>query len=386
MALKSDEYYMKIAVKVAYLGLGYTSPNPAVGAVVVDPKTGEIVAKGYHRAYGLPHAEVEALEKAKERAKGAYLYVTLEPCCHQGKTPPCTEAIIKAGIKRVVCGIKDPNPIACGGLGILQSHGVEVKSGVCAEEVAYLTRFHLSRVLRKRPWVMMKVASTLDGRIATSTGESKWITDEPARKFAHKLRAIADAILVGKNTVLKDNPELTVRMVKGKNPIRLILDTKLSLSPDYKVFEVDETKQTIIFCGEEAPKDKERIFIERGVEVIRLPCGEDGEVQLRALLSFCQERGITSILVEGGGKVHGSFLKEELYDEVFFMYGPLILGDPLGIPSIQAKPLKGLEEAVRIFQIKIKRYGGSVLIHGLTKSGLELIQRAVKLTLEPLSF
>ena len=386
MALKSDEYYMKIAVKVAHLGLGYTSPNPAVGAVVVDPKTGEIVAKGYHRAYGLPHAEVEALEKAKERAKGAYLYVTLEPCCHQGKTPPCTEAIIKAGIKRVVCGIKDPNPIACGGLGILQSHGVEVKSGVCAEEVAYLTRFHLSRVLRKRPWVMMKVASTLDGRIATSTGESKWITDEPARKFAHKLRAIADAILVGKNTVLKDNPELTVRMVKGKNPIRLILDTKLSLSPDYKVFEVDETKQTIIFCGEEALKDKERIFIERGVEVIRLPCGEDGEVQLKALLSFCQERGITSILVEGGGKVHGSFLKEELYDEVFFMYGPLILGDPLGIPSIQAKPLKGLEEAVRIFQIKIKRYGGSVLIHGLTKSGLELIQRAVKLTLEPLSF
>ncbi len=386
MALKPDEYYMKIAIKAASLGLGYTSPNPPVGAALVDPRTGEIVAKGYHRAYGLPHAEVEAIKKAKERARGCYLYVTLEPCCHHGKTPPCTEAILRAGIKRVVCGIKDPNPIACGGLSILRSHGIEVRSGVCAEEVAYLTRFHLSRVIRKRPWVMMKVASTLDGRIATSTGDSKWITDEPARRFAHKLRAIADAILVGKNTVLKDDPELTVRMVKGKNPIRLILDSKLSLAPDYKVFEVDETKPTIIFCGEEAPKEKEKLFVERGVEVARLPCGEEGEVDLKALLSFCHERGITSILVEGGGKVHGSFLKEGLYDEVFFMYGPMVLGDPLGVSAVHAKPLKSLKEATRLFQIKIRRFGNSVLIHGLTGSGLDLIGKVVESSLDTGSF
>ncbi len=378
MGIKPDEYYMKIAIRVASIVLGYTSPNPAVGAVLVDPKTGEVVAKAYHKAYGLPHAEVEAIEKAKEKARGCYLYVTLEPCCHHGKTPPCTEAILRAGIKRVVCAIKDPNPIACGGLSFLQSHGIEVKSGVCGEEAAYLTRFHLSRIIRKRPWVMMKVAATLDGRIATSAGDSKWITGEPARKFAHKLRAIADAILVGKNTVLKDDPELTVRMVKGKNPIRLILDSHLSSTPDYKVFQVDETKQTIIFCGENAPRDREKLFVQRGVEVVRLPCGDDGEVDLKALLSYCQERRITSILVEGGGKVHGSFLKDGLYDEVFFMYGPMIMGDPLGVSAVNAKPLTNLNEATRLFQIKIKRFGKSILIHGLTDSGLDLIQRAVK--------
>jgi Pyrimidine reductase, riboflavin biosynthesis len=178
--------------------------------------------------------------------------------------------------------------------------------------------------------------------------------------------------------VLKDDPELTVRMVKGKNPIRLILDSHLSLTPDYKVFQVDETKQTIIFCGENAPKEREKIFVQRGVEVVRLPCGENGEVDLKALLSYCQDRGITSVLVEGGGKVHGSFLKEGLYDEVFFMYGPMIMGDPLGVSAVNAKPLTNLNEATRLFQIKIKRFGNSILIHGLTESGLDLIQKAVK--------
>jgi len=378
MALKTDEYYMRIAIRVASFGLGSTSPNPPVGAVVVDPNTGEIIAKGYHRAYGLPHAEVEALKKAGDRARGCYLYATLEPCCHFGKTPPCTDAIIKAGIKRVVCGIKDLNPIACDGLSILKKHGIEVRSGVCAEECAYLTRFHLSRVLRKRPWVMMKVAESLDGKIATSTGDSKWITGEPARKFAHKLRAIADAILVGKNTVATDNPELTVRLVKGKNPVRLILDTNLSLNPGYKVFEVDDTKRTIIFCGEKAPKEKEKLFLERGVQVVRLPYGEEGEVDLKALLSFCYENRITSILVEGGGKVHGSFIKEGLYDEVFCMFGPLVIGDPLGALAVHAKPISSLKEATKILQIRVKRFEESVLIHGLTEKGYELIRKAVE--------
>ncbi len=380
MSLKSDEYYMKLALREAYRGLGYTSPNPAVGAVVVDPLRGRVLSKGYHLGYGKAHAEVEALRKLEEKAEGCYLYVTLEPCCHYGKTPPCVEIILKAGIKRVVCGIRDPNPIACGGLEFLKAKGIEVKSGVLAEEVAYLTRFHLSRVIRQRPWVMMKVAATLDGKIATSTYDSKWITDFPARRFAHQLRAYADAILVGKNTVEKDDPELTVRLTKGKNPIRLILDVQLSLSPEYKVFQVDKDRPTILFCGEDAEQTKERVFKERGVEVVRLPYARPGELDLKVLLNFCDQRGITSILVEGGSKVHGSFFRDGLYDEVFFCYGPLILGDPEGIPALSGPKVDTLQSALKIKILKTKKIGESVIIHALTPEGESLLQRAISLS------
>lgn len=263
MALKSDEFYMLKAIKEAYKGLGKTSPNPAVGAVIVDPHTGKIIAKGYHKKFGNAHAEREALRKAGNLAKGAYLYVTLEPCCHHGKTPPCTDAIIASGIKRVICGIRDPNPIACNGLSILQAKGIEVKTGVLSDKVKYLTRFFLSYILRKRPWIMIKVAQSLDGRIAVSSGDSKWISGGKALVFAHKLRAIADAIVVGKNTVLKDDPELTTRLVKGKNPLRIVLDTHLTLNPNYKVFQVTEEKRTILVCGEHVENSKLETFLKR---------------------------------------------------------------------------------------------------------------------------
>jgi diaminohydroxyphosphoribosylaminopyrimidine deaminase/5-amino-6-(5-phosphoribosylamino)uracil reductase len=373
----SDEFFMKIAVKEGYKGLGWTSPNPPVGAILVDPLTKKIIAKGHHKKFGYPHAEVEAINKAKEKAKGSILYVTLEPCSHYGKTPPCTEKIIEAGISKVVCGIRDPNPIAKGGLEYLKSKGIEVKVGVLEREVKILTRFFLSHILRKRPWVIMKVASSLDGRIAVSTGESKWITGEKARKYTHKLRHICDAILVGKNTILKDNPDLTCRLVKGKNPLRIVFDTYLSLEPNLKIFEVNKNEKTIIVCGEKADLQKEKILKDRGIEVWRLPL-EKEKIDLNALLEKCNENNICSILVEGGGKVHGSFLEKNLVDEIFYMIGPVIIGDREGTLAVEREPLKSLKEALFLKNLEVKKLGDSFLFHCFTNEGLKLLNTPLK--------
>ncbi len=372
MTFKSDDFYMSLAIKEAKKGLGKTSPNPPVGAVIVDPKTGEIISKGYHRAYGMPHAERKALSKAGERAKGAILYVTLEPCCHYGKTPPCTEAIIASQIKKVVCGIRDPNPIACDGLSILKAKGTETKVGVLAEEAKYLTRFFLSFVLRKRPWIIVKVAQSLDGRIAVSSGDSKWISGEKALYFAHKLRSIVDGIVVGKNTILKDNPELTTRLVKGKNPVRFVLDSSLSLSPDFKVFEVSSEKKTVLVCGETVEEKKLEPFLKKGVEVWKIKL-KNGKIDLRAFIEKAYEEGISSLLVEGGGILHGAFLKAGLVDEIFAVIAPLIIGDPKGIFSFNIQPLKQLKEAYTLFLRKTQKLGECVLFSALTKEGKALI-------------
>ena len=367
-----DEIFMKIAIKEGYKGLGWTSPNPSVGAVLVNPLTQEIIAKGYHKRFGFPHAEIEAIKKAGEKARGAILYVTLEPCSHYGKTPPCTEKILEAGISKVICGIRDPNPIAKGGLEYLKSKGVEVKVGILEKEVKILTRFFLSHILRKRPWIIMKVASSLDGKIAVSTGESKWITGEKARKYAHKLRHICDAILVGKNTIIKDNPELTCRLVKGKNPIRIVFDTYLSLNPEFKIFEIDKTKKTIIVCGEKIDVEKEKIFKEKGVEIWKTPL-KNGKIDLIAFLKRCEDNNICSILVEGGAKIHGSFLEENLVDEIFYFIGPIIIGDKKGIPAIERTPLRTLKEALFLKDLKVKKLGNSFLFHSYTDKGLSLL-------------
>ncbi len=368
----SHEFFMKLAIKEGYKGLGWTSPNPAVGAVLVDPFNQKIIAKGYHRKFGYPHAEVSAIKKAGEKAKGAVLYVTLEPCSHYGKTPPCTEKILEASISKVICGIRDPNPIAKGGLEYLKKKGVEVEVGILEKEAKILTRFFLSHILRKRPWIIMKVASSLDGKIAVSTGDSKWITGIQARKYAHKLRHICDAILVGKNTVLKDNPELTCRLVKGKNPVRIVLDTNLSLNPDFKIFEVEESKKTILACGENVDSEKVKFFKKKGIEVWKLPLKKE-KVDLHTLLEKCYENKICSILVEGGAKVHGSFLEEDLVDEIFYFLGPVIIGDKKGIPAIEREPLKSLKSAIFLKEPKVKKLGDSFLFHCYTDRGISLL-------------
>ncbi|MCS7279560.1 MAG: bifunctional diaminohydroxyphosphoribosylaminopyrimidine deaminase/5-amino-6-(5-phosphoribosylamino)uracil reductase RibD [Thermodesulfobacteriaceae bacterium] len=369
----SDEYFMKLALKEGYKGLGKTSPNPPVGAVLVDPKTLKVIAKGYHRGYGLSHAEVEAIKKAKDKAKGAILYVTLEPCNHYGKTPPCTKKILEAEISKVICGLRDPNPLARGGLETLKKHGIDVKSGVLEREVKILTRFFLSRILRKSPWIIVKIASSIDGKIAVSTGDSKWITDFKARKEAHKIRSMVDAILVGKNTVLKDDPELTTRLIKGKSPLRIVLDTNLTLSPNFRVFRVDETQKTILVCGEKTfLLEKEEVFKKRGVEVWKLPLKEE-KIDLKALIERCYQENITSLLVEGGAEVIGSFISEGLVDEVFYFIGPMIIGDREGIPAVKGKPLQSLKEALLLHEISLKKLENTFLFHAYTSKGLELL-------------
>ncbi len=359
-----DIAFMKVALREAKKGLGRTSPNPPVGAVVV--KNGKIVGKGFHQKAGTPHAEIHALRKAGEAAKGATLYVTLEPCNHYGRTPPCTKAILNAGISRVVIGCRDPNPIAQGGAKFLASQGLEVICGVLEKECAELSRFFLKAVKTNLPWVIAKAALSLDGRIATKTGDSKWITDEKARRFGHRLRNIVDAILVGRGTVEADDPALTCRLSRGHDPIRIILDSSLRLSPKKKVFNLSSSAPTIIACTETAPLEKTKIFIDKGIEVWPLP-SKDGKVSIHALLKRLIQKGILSLLVEGGAKVHGSFFDENLVDEVYFFFGPVIIGGEKAKVAVLGRGPKKLKQAFWLRNLRLKRLGNSFLAHGFLR-------------------
>ncbi len=354
-----DVYFMKLALREGRKGLGRTSPNPPVGAVVV--KEGRVVGKGYHRRAGTPHAEVHALREAGEDARGATLYVTLEPCNHHGRTPPCTEAILKAGITRVVIGCSDPNPKARGGAEYLASKGLQVEKGVLLRECATLCRFFLKVAMRGLPWVLAKSAMSLDGRIATRTGDSKWITGEEARRYGHRLRAVCDAILVGKGTVLADDPALTCRLKGGRDPVRFILDTNLSLPLTARVFR--ERGRTVVWCGEDAPSAKEKSLSEIGVEVWRLPLKE-GKVDIRAGLLRSAQEGILSVLVEGGARVHGAFFDAALVDEVAFFYGPLVIGGEKAPAAVGGRGPERLSEALYLANFRLRRLGDSFLVEG----------------------
>ena len=254
-----DSYFMKMALALAEKGRGYTSPNPMVGAVVV--KDGRVVGRGWHEKAGKPHAEVNAIDDAGIHAVGATIYVTLEPCNHTGRTPPCTQKIIQAGITRTVVAMNDPNPdVEGGGIDCLRQAGIQVTDGVCEAEARKLNESFIKFVRTKRPFVILKTASTLDGQIATRTGDSKWVTGEPARLFVHQIRHAVDAILVGIGTVLADDPSLTTRLPdrKGKDPTRIILDTRLSIPENARLLQLDSEADTIIVCGKSAPDDKEK--------------------------------------------------------------------------------------------------------------------------------
>ncbi len=373
MKAKEDEFYMRLALKEGRRGLGRTSPNPPVGAVVVDPESEKILARGYHRRAGLPHAEVEALRRAGDQARGATLYVTLEPCHHHGRTPPCTEAILEAGIRRVVAGTRDPNPKARGGLEYLRTRGIEVRSGVLERECRYLVRFFLKRVLTGLPWVILKAATSLDGRIATRTGDSQWITGEAARRYGHRLRDICDAILVGRRTVEADDPELTCRLPRGRNPIRIVLDTRLSLSPEYRIFQTARETPTWLICGERASSEKEKTFRDLGVEVLRVK-ERNGRIDLEDLLKVLARRDILSVLVEGGGEIHGSFLDAGLVDEVFFFVGPVIIGGKAAPQAVKGKGPASLKEALWLKDLSVRRLGDSFLFHALSATGARILE------------
>jgi diaminohydroxyphosphoribosylaminopyrimidine deaminase/5-amino-6-(5-phosphoribosylamino)uracil reductase len=360
-----DVRFMKKALRLAVLGAGMTSPNPLVGAVVA--KDGAIVGLGYHHALGGPHAEVHAIADAGAAAQGGTIYVTLEPCNHQGLTPPCSTAVVEAGIVRVVFGMVDPNPdVAGGGAEALRWAGIEVKGGVLERECRALNQPFIKYVKTGLPYVMLKAAATLDGFIATSAGESKWITSELSRQFAHRLRSHVDGILVGIGTVIADDPLLTVRL-KGKNkcrqPTRIVLDGELKIPMDSQLVRTASTSPVCVVCRQDAPVSRERVLGSAGIHVIRAPSGDFG-VDLPCLLEELGRRRLSSILVEGGGRVLGSFIQNGVADEFYFFYAPKILADPGGVSMLSGRPRPKIADCVRAYGISTKKLGEDLLVYG----------------------
>jgi len=353
---QKDEKYMGRALQLARRGMGAVSPNPMVGAVIV--RAGRIIAEGWHRKFGADHAEIDALKRASGGVREATIYVTLEPCCHWGKTPPCVDTLIERGIKRVVIGTLDPHPLVDGkGAQILRDHGIEVTVGVLEQAARMLNEVYFHYIQTGLPFITIKYAQSLDGRIATVQGNTRWISSERARKFTHRLRAQHDAIMVGRGTVFADDPLLTVRLVKGKNPLRICLDSKLRIPLNAQVLR-DEGR-TLIVTTAEHEKEKAAAIQKQGKEVLVVQRSADGQVALRPLMKALAERGIASILVEGGREVITSLLKEGLVNRMVVITAPLILGK--GIEAIGDLGIIDLERVIRPSSCEIKRIGEDVV-------------------------
>lgn len=325
--MTTDEKYMLRCMELAEKGIGNVSPNPLVGCVIV--KKGKIIAEGYHRKYGANHAEKNAINSAlrkKISLKGTVLYVNLEPCAHFGKTPPCAELIAEHKFSRVVIGIKDPNPFVNGkGINILRRSGIKVKCGVLEKDCRELNRFFIKHVTAGMPYVTIKTAQTIDGKIADDKFYSKWISSPGSRRLVHKMRASYDAVLVGSNTVKYDDPELTVRLSKGRNPYRIVMDGKLSSPLNRKVFSDRNTDRTILVTSALADRQKLRILGIRRIKIII--CGnKKGIINIKEALKKLSELGITSIIVEGGAKTYSEFIKKGLTDEFMIFIAPRVMG------------------------------------------------------------
>jgi diaminohydroxyphosphoribosylaminopyrimidine deaminase / 5-amino-6-(5-phosphoribosylamino)uracil reductase len=353
-----------MALSLARKGLGGTSPNPMVGAVIV--KAGKIVGKGYHKKAGGPHAEVAALSDAKEEAKGSVLYVNLEPCVHLGKTPPCADALIEAGIKKVVVSMLDPNPLVNGkGVQKLRKAGIDVKVGLLEEEAKRLNEAFIVSMERKRPFFTLKAALSLDGKIATKTCDSKWISNEESRKYTDSLRAVADAILVGINTVIADNPMLIPKIIRPKKiPVRIVLDSKLRIPLACDMVKTSEKYPTWIFTGDDSRADKEAKLKSMGIDVIRVPKDENGRVSLKHACNELYKRGIMDVIVEGGGEVNSALLKEGLIDKIFFFYGSILIGGKGAFNLIGGKGIDFLKDAYRVDIVAMKRFKDNICIEG----------------------
>ena len=361
MVQTNDTKYMMLALELAERGRGRTSPNPMVGAAIV--KDGEILGRGFHEQAGLPHAEAVALNQIQNGSRGATLYVNLEPCCCSGRTPPCTKAIIEAGIERVVCAVEDPNPHVSGqGIEELRQAGITVDVGLMAQEAGRLNEIYFKYIRTGLPFVSLKIAQTIDGKIAARDGSSRWISGEESRRFAHSLRSAHDAVLVGVNTVIADDPELTVRFAEGKNPIRIVLDSSLRTPLESKVFNIKDHVRTIVTTSDEADSLKLAGLRNKDVEVWILPTSAHKKVNLEALLKKSAAEGITSILVEGGSEVVTAFVGSRLADKIYICIAPTVLGS--GYSSIQDLGIESLREAFSIRDTEVRLLGDDVLVTG----------------------
>jgi diaminohydroxyphosphoribosylaminopyrimidine deaminase/5-amino-6-(5-phosphoribosylamino)uracil reductase len=355
----TDIRFMRLAVRLGRRGLGRTSPNPPVGAVVVA--RGAVVGQGHHRRAGLPHAEVEALQAAGRRGRGATLYVTLEPCSHHGRTPPCTDAIRNAGIRRVVFGSVDPNPRVPGrGAQRLRAAGIEVLGGVLQPDCDELIRFFRTLVTVGRPFVTLKLAASLDGRIATTTGDSRWISGDDSRRFVHRLRAEHDAILVGAETVIRDDPTLTCRLRGGRNPRRVVLDGRLRLSPAAQVLQPLPPAATLVIGARDVPAARVRRLEAAGAEVLQLPA-RAGRISFGRVMRALARRGIASLLVEGGATVAAAALADGVVDRLLFFYAPLLIGGD-GRPMLGPLNVRRVREALRVGGLHVRRFASDILL------------------------
>ncbi|MFH1790760.1 MAG: bifunctional diaminohydroxyphosphoribosylaminopyrimidine deaminase/5-amino-6-(5-phosphoribosylamino)uracil reductase RibD [Candidatus Omnitrophota bacterium] len=362
MAGREYDIYMKRALGLALKAEGMTSPNPLVGAVVV--RSGRVVGEGYHHRAGMPHAEINALRKAGRLARGAVLYVTLEPCDHFGKTPPCTDAIIKSGIRKVVIGMKDPNPINNGsGMRRLSREGIEVVWGVCEGLAKNINKPYIKFVTTGLPFVTLKIAESLDGKIATATGQSKWISNEQSRAYVNILRSGADAVMVGINTVLNDDPMLLPKATFRKERKRVIVDTNLRIPMNSKCVITAKKSPVIVATAKGRISRKRRLLGEKGVELVFLQ-PKKGKVSLTCLMRELGEMGIVNVLAEGGGRLAGGLFDEGLVDRVVFFVAPMILGGEKAVTAVRGEGVKQIKDAIRAGNIFVKRFGDDVMIQG----------------------
>lgn len=397
-----DQAFMQVALDLARQGLGYTSPNPAVGAVVVSPE-GKIVGRGYHRRAGEDHAEVNALREAGAQARGGHLYVTLEPCHHYGRTPPCTQAVIAAGVARVVAAMVDPNPLVGGrGLAQLAGAGLAVEVGVLADQARELNEMWIKFITAGRPWVSLKAAVSLDGKLATATGDSHWITGWPARSHGHWLRHTHDAVVVGIGTVLADDPRLTVRLVgqgagrgyggsssqariaareglaqagppgapgdvvgqAGRDPVRVILDSRLRLPVTARVTKVRSPAPTLVVTTRRADPTRQEALQTMGVEILTVEEDAAGRISLPHLLEELARRQVTSLLVEGGAEVNAAFLAAGLVDKGYFFLAPKLIGGREAPGAIGGRGAVSVSVAVRLSGMQVDRLGEDLLVTG----------------------
>lgn len=361
MSSIDDKKYMEMALELAKRGVGKVNPNPLVGAVIV--KAGRIIGEGYHECYGQAHAERNAVKHATEDVEGSTIYVTLEPCSHYGKTPPCVDLLIEKKFKRVVIGMLDPNPLVCGkSIEKLKKNNIEVAVGIKEKECKEMNEIFLKYITSKIPFVVLKCGTSLDGKIATVSGESKWITNDKAREDGRKLRNKLSAIMAGVNTVIADDPQLTCRIPDGRDPLRVIVDSNLRTPIDSNVVQNKDNK-TIIAAVKNADKDKKKKLIEAGVKVIEVE-EKNGRVDLQKLLIELGKEKIDSILIEGGGTLNFSALEEKIVDKVRFYIAPKIIGGDKSKSSISGQGFKSLDDAVKLKNISVENIDDNFVIEG----------------------